>query len=148
MMLGNEADSVCGPWWHETHTNTVTYILPHTISLFHTQKHRRSRSPSTRDLKTLINNCAGSLSITLHILSEDPWGICAYSHNRHTSPDTHTCPGLKAVTHTVPCDVSCIIWNITKELNRYKWYWMFSCFHGRAEESRKRHPYVFNSFFF
>ena len=27
---------------------------------------------------------------------------------RHRSPDIHTCPGSKAVTETVPCDVFCI----------------------------------------
>lgn len=28
--------------------------------------------------------------------------------NRRRSPDTHTCPGLKAATQTIPCDVFCI----------------------------------------
>lgn len=28
---------------------------------------------------------------------------------RHRSPDTGTCPGSKAVTETVPCDVFCIM---------------------------------------
>lgn len=100
-MLGNEADRVFGPIWHKQ-------TLSHTYNVSCTHIHKESLDHRSWNAYKLLWWVARTFSITLHIWSEDSWGICAYSHNRHRSPDTYTCPGLKAATQTVPCDVFCI----------------------------------------
>ncbi len=97
----------------QTHTYTFTHsltpFLTQCLSYTHTHVRKGSLDHRSWNAYELLWWVARTPSITLHILSEDSWGICAYSHNRHRSPDTHTCPGLKAATQTVPCDVFCII---------------------------------------
>lgn len=44
--------------------------------------------PGSQVLKYSLWRVAGTFSITLHILSEGSRGVCAYSCNRHMSPDT------------------------------------------------------------
>lgn len=95
----------------QTHSLIHLHSFSHIYndSCTHTSVHTYTKMqevPRLQALKCLWIIVASD--ITLHILSEDSWGICAYSHNRHRSPDTHTCPGLKAATQTVPCDVFCI----------------------------------------
>lgn len=105
VMLGNEADRVfLSPMTHTAHLRTHTHTHTHV----------------PRSLWWV----AGTFSITLHIISGGSWGVCAYSCNRHWSPDTHALvPIFTGATHTVLCDILCITLLCVKGEQK-KWGWV------------------------
>lgn len=112
-------------------TNTFTYTLSHTSNASRTHIYKtRKESLDYRSWNAYELLCWRTRSITLHILSEDSWEICAYSHNRHRSLETDTCSSC----HT-NCPVWCIlhytaVWNKTRGLYIHQYqliHCMFFC---------------------